>query len=317
MKHRNVDEMMEKKDKTLTVFTPAYNRGYCIENLYNSLCRQTCKDFIWLIIDDGSTDHTGELIRKWQKETKDFEIRYYYKENGGMHTAHNAAYERIDTELNVCIDSDDYMTDDAVELIVNTWSKRNKRKEYGGIIALDIDTRGKVIGTELPEDKRAIHVNEFYAKGGKGDKKYIYRTDVINSVPPYPVFEGEKYISLAYKYSILNRQYKMLVLNKPVCVVEYRTDGSSMNMYRQYINNPRGFQLIRIEDMKRATTFKELMRNAVHYVSSSIFIHDKDFLKKSPKKAATIAAILPGILWNIWIRRSAKKQSNIMNKKIR
>ena len=82
------------------------------------LIRQTCKDFIWLIIDDGSTDNTKELVDSWIKENK-IEIRYHWQENQGMHGAHNTAYELIDTELNVCIDSDDYMPDDAVEKIIS------------------------------------------------------------------------------------------------------------------------------------------------------------------------------------------------------
>lgn len=291
---------MEKR--TLTIFTPAFNRAYCIENLYRSLHRQTCKDFVWLVIDDGSTDNTRELIQGWKQETKEFDIFYYYKENGGMHTAHNAAYERIDTELNVCIDSDDYLTDDAVELIVSTWEKNCRGKRLAGIVALDIDSEGAVIGTELPENKKAIHMREFYGRGGRGDKKYIYRTDIIRSVPPYPVFEGEKYVSLAYKYSIIDKEYKMYILNRPVCVVEYRLDGSSLNMFRQYRNNPKGFQFIRIQGMEQAKTIKEVMRNATHYVSSSLFIGDWDFLRKSPKKVAVIIALIPGLLLNLYIR---------------
>ena len=103
----------------LTVFTPTYNRAYTLHKCYESLRRQTNKGFVWLIIDDGSTDNTKELVDSWLKNDNGFEIRYAYKENGGMHTGHNKAYELIDTELNVCIDSDDYMPDDAVEGILS------------------------------------------------------------------------------------------------------------------------------------------------------------------------------------------------------
>ena len=105
------------------------------------LKRQTCKDFIWLIIDDGSTDNTKELVDGWIKENK-IEIKYHWQENQGMHGAHNTAYELIDTELNVCIDSDDYMPDDAVEKIINFLGKYGSDK-VSGIIGLDAYTDGQ------------------------------------------------------------------------------------------------------------------------------------------------------------------------------
>ena len=108
--------------KTLTVFTPTYNRAYLLPKLYRSLCDQTNKDFIWLIIDDGSIDNTEEIISQWIFEDK-IDIKYHYKDNGGMHTGHNLAYKVIETELNVCIDSDDFMPDNAVELILTTCTK--------------------------------------------------------------------------------------------------------------------------------------------------------------------------------------------------
>ncbi len=101
--------------KTLTVFTPTYNRAFCLGNLYNSLKKQTSNNFKWLIIDDGSNDNTKELVNTWMLENK-IQIMYQYQENQGMHGAHNTAYSLIDTELNVCIDSDDYMPIDAVEI---------------------------------------------------------------------------------------------------------------------------------------------------------------------------------------------------------
>lgn len=107
--------MNKTADPILTVFTPTYNRAHTLPRTYQSLCRQECKDFVWLVVDDGSTDGTADLVRSWQQEANGLEIRYIYKENGGMHTAHNAAYEVIDTELNVCIDSDDCLADGAVK----------------------------------------------------------------------------------------------------------------------------------------------------------------------------------------------------------
>ena len=103
--------------KQLTIFTPTFNRAYILNKCYESLKDQTVKEFIWLIIDDGSTDNTEELVREWISEGI-LEIRYIYKKNQGMHGAHNTAYENIDTELNTCIDSDDYMPIDGVEKIL-------------------------------------------------------------------------------------------------------------------------------------------------------------------------------------------------------
>lgn len=290
---------------TLTIFTPAYNRAYSIHLCYESLCRQTCKDFIWLVVDDGSTDNTAELIEEWQKKDNGFEIRYIYKENGGMHTAHNTAYENIDTELNVCIDSDDYMTDNAVELIINCWS-RNKSDALAGIIALDIDTKGTVIGKELPNDIKTTTLIGYYENGGAGDKKLVYRTDVIKSVPSYPEFEGEKYVGLAYKYHLIDKKYKLFILNEPVCVVEYRADGSSVNMYRQYLKNPKGFAFFRKTEMLCTSSKKRCFIECVHYVSSSIISKNKNFLKESPKKLFTFCAIPFGIALTLYIRIKSK-----------
>ncbi|MBP9989137.1 MAG: glycosyltransferase family 2 protein [Ruminococcus sp.] len=296
---------MNTVNKTLTVFTPAFNRDYSIHLCYESLCRQTCKDFVWLVVDDGSTDNTAKLIEEWQKKDNGFEIRYVYKENGGMHTAHNTAYKNIDTELNVCIDSDDYMTDDAVEKIVNFW-KENGSEKYAGIIALDVLENGKIIGKELEKDRKDTTLGGYYKRGGSGDKKLIYRTDVMKKYPAYPEFQGEKYVSLAYKYSKADKDYTLLIMNEPVCVVEYMEDGSSTNMYKQYLRNPKGFAFIRKNDMIDNPDIKDVFRNCVHYVSSSIISKNSHFVSESPKKALTVLAIPFGVALTVHIKRKAK-----------
>ena len=220
--------------KFLTVFTPAYNRAHTLPRTYESLKKQSNKDFIWLIVDDGSSDSTAELVKEWQKKEVEFEIQYIYKRNGGMHTAHNIAYENIYTELNVCIDSDDCLADDAVNLIWNAWQKV-KDKDYAGLIGLDADLDGKIIGKDFPKDMKETTLMGYYASGGKGDKKLVYRTDVIKKYPPYPVFEGEKYVALAYKYRLIDQDYKLAVIPEVLCNVEYQADGSTGTMWKQYL----------------------------------------------------------------------------------
>ncbi len=123
---------------TITVFTPAYNRAHTLGRTYSSLLKQNNKDFVWMIIDDGSTDNTAQRIKEWQTIANGFEIIYIYKQNGGMHTAHNTAYNNISTELSVCIDSDDMLSDDAIENILSKWNEI-KNANYAGIIGLDAD----------------------------------------------------------------------------------------------------------------------------------------------------------------------------------
>ncbi|TCN22187.1 glycosyltransferase family 2 protein [Mesobacillus foraminis] len=286
--------------KKLTVFTPTYNRAYCLGKCYESLVKQTCKDFIWLIIDDGSSDGTKELVESWKKENK-IDIKYVWQQNMGMHGAHNTAYELIDTELNVCIDSDDYMPEQAVEKIISMWEKDGSNK-ISGLIGLDAHTEGTIIGTKLPGQIETSTLFELYNKYGvTGDKKLVYRTE-LTKLYPYPLFQGEKYVGLAYKYYKLDQKYKMLLMNEVLCCVEYLEDGSSLNMLRQYLKNPKGFAFYRKELMKlpfASNSFR--FRQAIHFVSSSIMTKNWQFLKETPQKTMTIFAIPLGILLYLYI----------------
>ena len=298
--------------KTLTIFTPAYNRAHTLVRTYQSLCRQTCKDFEWLIIDDGSTDNTARIVENWINEA-DFAIKYICQKNQGMHGAHNTAYKNISTELNTCIDSDDYMPTDAVESIVTFWQK-NRDNNYAGFIGLDQREDGSIIGTSFPLEMKDTTLLDFYAKGGKGDKKLVYRTDIIKRYPEYPLFEGEKYVGLAYKYMLIDQDYKMLILNKPLVTVEYQADGSSNMMWKQYWNNPQGFAFFRKTEMIVAPTLKRRFISCIHYVSSCIISKNKRMIKESPQKVLTLLAIIPGyILYNI-IKHKVKQDKRLLVK---
>ncbi|MED3866666.1 glycosyltransferase family 2 protein [Priestia megaterium] len=291
--------------KKLTVFTPTYNRAYCIHQCYESLKRQTCKDFIWLIIDDGSTDNTKGIIKGWIDENI-IQIKYHWQDNQGMHGAHNTAYDLIDTELNVCIDSDDYMPDDAVEKIIDTWKKYGNN-EVSGIIALDANHKNEIIGTRLPQHIKRSTLFDLYNKYGvTGDKKLVYRTELTKQYP-YPLFENERYVGLAYKYHMIDKQYEMILMNEIICCVEYLEDGSSRNMLHQYRKNPRGFAFYRKEMMKLpfgSSSFK--FRQAIHYVSSSLMSRNWYFLQETPSKRLTLLAIPLGIALYFYITKKTR-----------
>jgi glycosyltransferase involved in cell wall biosynthesis len=276
--------------KKITVFTPTYNRAYCLHRCYESLVKQTCTDFIWLIIDDGSTDRTNELIATWKTEKK-VDIIYFWQENQGMHAAHNTAYQLIETELNICIDSDDYMPEDGIEKIIQYWDKHGSDK-VSGLIGLDSTYEGNIIGSVFPPNlKKSTLFNLYNKHGVTGDKKLVYRTELTKKYV-YPVFPEEKYVGLAYKYYKLDQHYEMLLMNEIICCVEYLPDGSSLNMLNQYRKNPKGFAFYRKELMKLPfSSYIFKFKQAIHYVSSSFISKNKSFLFETPNKFLTILAI--------------------------
>jgi len=114
---------MEENKTIVTVVTPTYNREKEIVNLYKSLCLQTNQNFLWMVIDDGSTDNTEGFIKSLDNGSHSFTIKYIKKDNGGKHTALNIAFEIVNTELLFIVDSDDVLTPQAIETVVNDWDK--------------------------------------------------------------------------------------------------------------------------------------------------------------------------------------------------
>lgn len=290
--------------KRITVFTPAYNRADLLPNLYASLLRQNSRNFKWLIIDDGSSDNTREVVSEWIWEGK-LDIQYVYKENGGLHTGYNKAIECMDTELSICIDSDDYLTDDCIETVLKFWDE-HKAEDIAGFIGLDIRPDGSIIGGLLPDMKTVdpLWLTELDA----GDRKYVIRNDCYRKVYPMPVFAGEKNFNPHYLVLKLCRNYKFLVLNKPLCVVNYQPDGMSANIFRQYVNSPRSFAELRRVIMDNPNvSFPYLVKTTIHYVSSSFLSGNRHFIKESPRKLLTILAIPFGLLLMGYIKKRVSK----------
>ena len=293
----------------LTVFTPTFNRAECLKKGYEALCRQTCKEFVWLVVDDGSTDQTRLLVEQWSRQEKGFEVRYIYKENGGLHTGYNVAIANIDTELSVCIDSDDYMPDDAVEKILTFWKKEGSDK-YAGIAALDAFEDGTIIGDPFPKQKSInildVSLGKYHYKNG--DRKLVVRTALYKEVAPMPSYENEKNFNPHLMHLQISEKYDFLIYNTVLCVVEYQEDGMSNGIFKQYPNSPKSFAHMRKYMLGlKGTTFKFRMRHAIHYVSSSIIARNKRFLQESPRKWDVILAVPFGAVLTVYIKNKAKK----------
>lgn len=294
--------------KLITVFTPTYNRKDLISHCYKSLQDQTSYNFVWLIIDDGSTDHTDELIHKWQKEEKRFEIRYDNKENGGLHTGYNRGIELADTELFVCIDSDDWMPPDAIEKIELIWSKVSN-KAYVGVMGIDQYENGNCVGGKFPDN---VHEMYLYEKMTKykipGDKKMIHRTALLKKVAPMPIFPGEKNFNPSYLMYQLDRFGKLYVTNDCFCIVDYQPDGMSSNIFKQYRNSPNSFA----ETRKLYLSFPEIsfrfkLKQYIHYVSSCLLAGKLFYgIKEAPDSKMAVLALIPGCLLTLVVFYKSK-----------
>ncbi len=296
-------------DKTLTIFTPTYNRAHTLPRTYASMCRQTSDDFVWLIVDDGSTDNTRQLVDQWLAEAQ-VNIKYIHKENGGLYTGYNVAYLSIDTPLNMCVDSDDFIPDDAVEVIVRTWQQQGSDR-FCGIIGLDfyLDT-GKPIGGYFPDDLKECYYLDLYTKKIHiGDTKQVMRTDLMRAVAPQVGYEGEKNFNPVYMLLQVCDRMPMIVLNRNLCTVEYQeTDSMSKAIFRQYFDSPRSFsKLRRLEMTLKRSDLRNILRVTTHYIATCMIARDRRIISDSPRKMLTLALLPAGTLLYFYLLRKARQ----------
>ena len=301
-------------DKLVTVFTPTYNRAHILHRCSESLCAQTSYDFKWLIVDDGSADGTGELVKGWFAQEKRFPIEYHYKENGGLHTAYNLALEYVDTELFACLESDDIFTPDAITIIERVWAEL-RGSGCVGFISLCRDMDGKLIGTLFPEDVKTTLYRE-HRRIAPGDKQYVFRTDALKQVFPMRVFPGERFFDPKYRFFALDDIGPLAVTNEIFDFTDYQPDGLTHTMMRQYYNSPNSFAEYRKLYMQLPDrTPRYIMKQNIHYVASCCLAGKLDkALKESPRKGYTLLAFLPGLLWAgiiKWENRKEKKRPKV------
>lgn len=240
--------------KTVTVFTPTYNRAYIIEKLYRSLVAQTCQDFCWMVVDDGSQDNTREVIASLSAENK-IEITYIYQENGGKQRAHNAGVAACTTELFFCVDSDDTLVPSAIEDVLALWSRRCGDPKIAGIIAMRGESPDKPMKTWFPKGLETTTMWDLYYKWHhKGDTALIYRTDVLRKYP-YDVAPGEKFIGETYVYHKIDQDYMLAVLPEIIWICKYLPDGYTKHVRKITRDNPVSYMRLKRDYIDYSDTF--------------------------------------------------------------
>lgn len=270
-------------DKLITILTPVYNRRKQMKNLYDSLCNQDVQNFVWLVIDDGSTDDLYDEILK-MKEEAPFEITYQYKENGGKHTALNMAFELLETELTFIVDSDDTLKKYATEMIECEWNKV-RDKDLSGIAFHRGYSNGKIDGDPFPEDGiyNDIDVRTRYRVGG--DKAEVWRSDLLKQYK-FPVFPGEKYMGEKYVWQKIALNYDMMYINKIIYIFEYLDGGLTKTGRILKIQSPLGGMECSKIAFNERYPLREKIKNALLFVCYGKFA-GKSFLRIVKESEAT------------------------------
>lgn len=234
---------------SITVFTPTYNRAYILSNLYESLKRQSFHNFEWLIIDDGSTDNTEELVESWKNQLDFFSIRYYKQENGGKCRAINHALDLAQGELFFTVDSDDYLTDDALEKVNKWFGEIAGNESIAGIVANRGYTPFKTVNYCFAEehlDKSLLDMYSFARDGKKvfdGERAFVFYTE-FHKKYKYPEFAGENFMTEAVAWNrMANDGFLMRFYNDVIWVFEYKEDGLTKAGNALFLKNPQGYGL--------------------------------------------------------------------------
>ena len=278
--------------KLITIFTPTYNRKYKLPQLYKSLCEQTCKDFVWLIVDDGSSDGTEELVRSWM-EDHELEIKYHYQQNGGKMRAHNKGAELCETEYFVCIDSDDYLSSPSVIKDTLGFLEQNKelleRDDVSGVVSY----RKMLSGSQgkFPENVKLATLTELNA-GYRGETTLMFKTDVLR-LYPFPVVEGEKFLTENFVYDQLDERYKLLVFPYYSQDCEFHPDGITSNAWDVLYKNPKGYRMYYNQCIKLKKGSKS--HNMRMYIACSLIAGDGKLFSSSDFKGHLLRMLPLGL----------------------
>jgi len=283
----------------LSIITPTYNRAYTLPVLYKSLCMQTDKDFEWIVVDDGSTDNTRDIIQSWIDE-KILDIHYYYKTNGGEQSASNLGISKSSGLFMLKVDSDDRLIENALERIKfysqsDMWNK-NKDK-LCGIVFLDLDPNGNVIGNRFDKDLFiGNHIKDRINKNIVGDKAEVCLTNLVKQVPD-AIFPGEKYGGCGSRWIRLAKKYDMIFVNEGIYIADYQEDGYTKKGIKT-TDYPLTFEYYANLHLTKEFKHKIRIKQAILYISLGLYVKKRwsDIISSSNAPILVCILFIPGYM---------------------
>lgn len=231
----------------ITLFTPTYNRAHLLDRLYRSVQRQTYRNFEWLIVDDGSTDNTEDLVNGWIEENNDFPIRYYKQPNGGKCRAINRGLDLARGELFFIMDSDDYLTDNALERVVYWESTIAGKPMFMGVVGnrgtSETHSPNRPLSAPYRDCSVFVRYPEYTDDVVDGEHAGVWYTELHRKYK-YPEFEGENFLTPCVSWNrMANDGYQVRIFDEIIWVCKYLPDGLTAQGYMRNIKNPRGYGL--------------------------------------------------------------------------
>lgn len=280
----------------LTIFTPAYNRAETLPRLYESLLRQTCRDFEWLIIDDGSTDNTPELAANFKAP---FPVRYVRKENGGKHTAHNLALTEAAGDWFLCVDSDDLLADTAVEDLL---ALARTLEPDTGIAAYKSDLDGRLLCGAFPEGlerTRLFDLPEVYGCGG--EFTLVFPLALARRFP-FPVFAGERFVTESVIYDRMDAVARFAPLPRVITVCEYQADGYSSGTDGLMRRNPNGYCLYFLQRIDLQRTWRKRLVCAGKYWCFRYISGNKELVYRGEHRLTAALGAVLGLVFRAYYK---------------
>jgi glycosyltransferase involved in cell wall biosynthesis len=276
----------------VSVVTPTYNRARLLGGVFESLRSQTFRDFEWIVIDDGSTDNTKFVVEDFAQRAN-FPVRYFWKENGGKHTAMNMSYEFAAGELLLAFDSDDRCLPDALEFMVARWRELVPRyPDLAGIVTSCITSDGRPLGTRFPTDGEVGRLHKVYDRLRlRGDRWDIHRTSILRQFP-FPTAPGQRLCPEGLVWNRMSQRYRMAFFNHATRIHEYLEDGYTANLGHARRMSPTLFKLYHEETLDLDISLFSKWRAASNYVRASI--HEGSVSQMFFKRP--IASICGGVL---------------------
>ncbi len=283
-----------------TVFTPTYNRGYILPQLYKSLKSQKTTDFEWLIVDDGSTDNTGQLVEKWMQEEESFSIRYFKKENGGKPRAINYGIQYAKGRFFFMVDSDDFLLPDAL-IKMKCWCKEIENdSKYIGVGAARGLPDGTYIKGAAPIVNEQGYVDATNLQRGKfnldADMCEAYKTELFKKYP-MPEWPGEKFAPEQIALNEIALDGFLLRWHSDIIYqCDYLEDGLTKGSRALEKNNPMGYAMMYKHMLSYPNqSIKQKFYNACQVIALSVVGGHIEYGFESKNKGLMFFALVPGV----------------------